>query len=107
MQHVDVIFKTTGEIHLCVLVSAGTVMLSSQHFAPLSAVTGAPEPTHKFSFCHFISANGSACGRETGGVWSDGRAPVPITVLVGGVPGLGGVFEEYESTAAYCSQVWE
>lgn len=34
------------------------------------------------------------------GSGGDRRAPVPITESVGGVQGLGGVSEEYESTAA-------
>lgn len=42
-----------------------------------------------------------------GGVYGDRRAPVPITLAVGGVKTLGGVSEEYESTAAYCIQLEE
>lgn len=72
------------------------------------SVTGATEPTHKFmGFWHLESTNGSAYGVVAGGLWSDRRAPVPITESVGGVQGLGGVSEEYESTAAYCIQVGE
>lgn len=71
-------------------------------------MAGATEPAHKFrGFWHLMSANGGAHGVVASGVRGDRLPPVPITVSVGGVKGLGGVSEEYVSTAAYCIQLGE
>lgn len=72
-------------------------------------VTGATEPTHEihgiffFFFLFFGTLRRPMAARAESwlaGSGGDRRAPVPITESVGGVQRLGGVSEEYESTAA-------